>query len=77
MAQIAEPRLKQLSEAQNVYRERRKKGQFIRLQAWIPKEASQHLKKLCVVLGETQAEVITKALSELAKECEIIKKAGS
>jgi len=70
-------RKKQLAIAQTSYRGHKKTAQFKRLQAWIPKESFTHLKNLCAALDVTQAEVIAEALSAMARDCAIIKKARS
>ena len=70
-------RKKQIAIAQTSYRGHKKMAHFKRLQAWIPKEASVHLKNLCEALEVTQAEVIAEALSAMAKDYAIIKKARS
>ncbi len=67
-------RKKQLAIAQKSFRGSKKVAQYKRLQTWIPKESSIHLKNLCEALEVTQAEVITEALSAMAKDYAIIKK---
>lgn len=70
-------RKRQLAIAQNSFRGNKKMAQYKRLQAWIPKESSVQLKNLCEALEVTQAEVIAEALSAMAKDYAIIKKARS
>ena len=67
-------RKKQLATAQKSFRGNKKVAQYKRLQTWIPKESSIHLKNLCDALDVTQGEVIAEALSAMAKDYAIIKK---
>lgn len=55
-------RAKQLTDAQNAFRERMREGGYRRLQAWVPNESFDTLHKICERDNLTQSEALARSI---------------
>jgi hypothetical protein len=55
-------RSRQLTDAQNAFRERMREGGYRRLQAWVPSESLDTLHKICERDNLTQSEALARSI---------------